>query len=322
MTKAEIEAQQKREEWLSRRKSGIGASDSPNILDLTNWGSALSVYLDKIGEGEEFEQTERMEIGLDIEEVIVKIFKKRTKKQVYRIFKEIWNKDHLYLFATPDGRIIGENAGIECKNIGIYKKEEWEEERDGKTIGKIPDKYMIQCQHSMLVTGYDKWYLAALFGGNKFEIREAIRDQELIDIFLPKLYSFWHDNVLNRVPPPAQSNDGSILIGKFPEGVEEEPPLKLGPEAQDLVNQYKNASELEKKYKKQKEEASNRLKQKLGDNKFGWTGDHSLSWSRWDTQRIDSAKLKELYPSAYKECLKVSKSGRLNISEIKEQKND
>lgn len=305
--------QQRRSEWLERRKKGIGASDSPNILDLTTWGSALSVYLDKIGESQDFEVTERMEIGIDIEDTIVKIFKKRTGLKVHRLNKEVWNKEHSFLFATPDGRVVGQKAGLECKNIGIYEKSKWE--------GTIPDQYMIQCQHGMLATGYEKWYLAALFSGNRFEHYEIERDQELIDILISKLSLFWNENVLKHIPPKAQSNDGAILTSNFPEGLDEAPPIQLGKDTEKLLEEYENAKYLEKIHKKKKEECSNIFKQRLGDNKFGWTNDQCITWSRWDIEKLDTDKLKSEKPDIYKKYLKKSKSGRLTISERKKEVN-
>jgi len=313
MTKQDIEDRKRRKEWLARRKSGIGASDSPNILDLTTWGSALSVYLDKIGESDDFDITERMEIGLDIEDTIVKIFKKRTGLKVHRITKELWSKDHSFLFATPDGRVVGQRAGIECKNIGIYDKSKWE--------GNIPDQYMIQCQHGMLVTGYDKWYLAALFSGNRFEYYEIHRDQELIDMLISKLTSFWKENVLKRVIPSAQSTDSEILTSRFPEGIENDPPIKFGKDVEEILKEYDHAKQMAKNYTRKKDECANLLKQKLGDNKFGWTNRHAVSWSRWDVQKIDADRLKDEKPDIYKDYLKSSKTGRINISDRKHDSN-
>ncbi|MCW4039994.1 MAG: YqaJ viral recombinase family protein [Candidatus Bathyarchaeota archaeon] len=293
--------------WLERRRKGIGASDAPKILGLSNFGSALSIYMDKLGLTEDFGMTERMEIGLDIEDTIIKIFKKKTGLRVSRLSKEVWSNEHPFLFATPDGKVIGQKSGLECKNIGIYDRSKWE--------GRIPDQYMIQCQHSMLVTGYDHWYLAALFGGNRFEYYDIPRDQELIDMIIPKLESFWFDNVLTQTPPEAQSIDASLLIDQFPNALDEDNPVEFDTETERILEDYNNAKEMVDKYEKKKKECSNILKQRLGTNKFGWTSNHCVTWSRWDSQKVDVNLLKEKHPEIYKQCLKTFKTGRLSISD-------
>ena len=53
-----------REDWLQERRRGIGGSEAAAILGLSPWATPLDVYLDKIGEGEEVEETEAMQMIL------------------------------------------------------------------------------------------------------------------------------------------------------------------------------------------------------------------------------------------------------------------
>lgn len=300
-------ADQKRTEWLERRRKGIGASDSPKILGLSDWGSALSVFNEKTGRAIENEMTERMEIGLEIEELVAHLFKKKMMKKIRRRNSEIYSKEHEYIFATIDRDICNEKSILECKNIGIYN-EKWHH--------KVPDIYYIQCQHQMYATGADLVYLAALFGGNHFEVYEIARDKDTIDWIVNNLVDFWQNYIIPGNPPLANRNDSKFLTDKFP--IDNGEIIESTEAHSDLIREYNNLKLIIDKSSKRKDDISNQLKQFIGANRGFVAGNYRATWSRWNTARLDLERLKLHHPLIFKEYLVESPSGRLTISKAKD----
>ena len=49
--------------WLAGRKSGLGGSDAAAVLGLSKWRTAVDVYMDKLSDGHEQEQSDPMYWG-------------------------------------------------------------------------------------------------------------------------------------------------------------------------------------------------------------------------------------------------------------------
>jgi len=295
--------EQERKDWLERRKNGIGASDSPQILGLSLWGSAISVYNDKLSLSEEFEMSERMEIGLLIEDFIAKLFCKKTGKKVRNIKDEVYSKDIPYIYASLDRDIVGEKSVLECKNVQIFHGDKWD--------GTIPDMYNIQCHHQMYATGSEKAYLAALFSGCRFEIYEINRDQDVIDFMIPKLVSFWEDNVKKQILPIANHLDSQYLTESFFDHDEE---FRTNHDIScELIDEYKNLSKIIDESKKRKEVITNQLKQQIGDSNGLVTERYQVSWSRWESERFDTKSFQQEHPKLFDKYKKSSKMGRISI---------
>ena len=303
--KVKINAEERRKQWLERRKKGIGASDAPQILGYSEWGSPLSVFNEKTGKAQDFEMSERMEIGLLIEEFIAHLFKKKYNKKIRRREDEIYSKEHPFIFATIDRDIMNENAVLECKNIGVYSPDKWE--------GQIPDIYNIQCHQQMYVTGAEKVYLAALFGGNRFEVYEVMRDQSIIDWMIPELVSFWVDNVQAGIPPAANRIDSQFLTEQHFDATEDV--VEVPARYEGLIREYNDLKSVQDNAKKRRDDIANELKQYIGDHRGLISGKYNVNWSRWTTNKFDSKRFKEENPDLYKSYLVKGKSGRINIKE-------
>ena len=67
-----------RDEWLAWRRGGIGASDIAGILGISPWASPYSVWANKVGLVADEESTEQMEMGLDMEPAVERMFHRKT----------------------------------------------------------------------------------------------------------------------------------------------------------------------------------------------------------------------------------------------------
>lgn len=183
-----------REEWLEIRRQGIGGSDLAAVLSLSDWNSPMSIYLDKIGELKEKPQSEYAYWGNTLENIVAQEFSKRTGLKVQRKNEMLRSKEHPFMMANIDRKIVGCHEGLECKTTSEYKRSEWKGDN-------IPKQYILQCQHYMAVTGYNKWHIAVLIGGNTLEFKSIERDEDIIKMAIDKCEVFWNNFVSKRIPP-------------------------------------------------------------------------------------------------------------------------
>ena len=80
----------------------------------------------------------------------------------------------------------------------------------------IPLHYQMQVQHYLAVSGFDRWYIAAMIFGKEFIIRKIERDEELIQYLITIEERFWKEHILAHVmPEPDGSSSCSEEIAKL-----------------------------------------------------------------------------------------------------------
>lgn len=178
-----------RDRWLALRKDYIGGSDAAASLGLSKFKTISELYEEKVAaQAVEREDTEKMWAGRKLEPVIAEMFAERTGKQVVRQSYFYCHPVHSFMGANIDFAVVGENAGLECKNTSSKN---------------IPEEYHLQCHHYMAVTGASRWYLAYLLYGWKFDYIAIERDDELIDMLISGESDFWDSYVIPaRAPLP------------------------------------------------------------------------------------------------------------------------
>lgn len=196
-------------EWLAWRRNGLGGSDVSAICNMNRYRSPMSVFLDKIGELPELEDNEYMYWGRELEDIVAKEFSKRTGLRVRRENQILQHPEYPFMLSNVDRLIVGQNAGLECKTANEYAKDDWQGE-------SVPKEYALQCHHYMACTGADRWYIAVLIGGNKFEWRVIERDEQIILSLIEIEQNFWKNHVEKRLPPPYGAHDTTLLSERFP----------------------------------------------------------------------------------------------------------
>jgi len=186
--------------WYEWRNSGLGASDSPIIMGISPYKTALELWKEKTGLvqlknegsfvtdlGHRFEPVVRADLTLDLG---------------YQVDpKCVEREDHTWLRASLDGyneeeRMFAEIKYTGAKNIKHVK--------DTNTV--IPHHYP-QIQHQFMVTGFENCYYSVYTLNSKrnsideiFTIKVEV-DQDYIESSLfPRLSSFW-DSVVNKTEP-------------------------------------------------------------------------------------------------------------------------
>ena len=294
-----------RQEWLEARRQGIGGSDASVVAGLNPWKSKLKLWMEKTGQIECEEDTDNEFIywGNALEALVAQRFTEVTGKKVRRCNQLLQHHRHPFMLANVDRMVVGEAAGLECKTTSAFKSKEWVDD-------ELPDMYYLQCQHYMAVTGYEKWYIAVLIGGNHFVWKEVARDQELIEQLIQIEGEFWGMVQSGEMPEVDGSEDCSAALkNKFKGGKVESIPLPC--EANELIARYDQISTTLNEFATLKEEVSNRLKMLLGDNESGYIGERKVEWKTAAGRKtIDSKRLQKEQPAIYGQYIKISEPSR------------
>lgn len=284
-----------REEWLEARRQGIGGSDVSAIAGLNKWKSPIGVYLDKTGQSPDEDMAgEAAYWGNVMEDVVAQEFVLRTGMRVRKRNAILKHPEHEFMLANVDRLIVGKKEGLECKTASEYLKGDWEDE-------EIPAAYLLQCQHYMAVTGYQAWHIAVLIGGNKFIHKKIERDEELIQYLIGIEKDFWVNHVLAEVPPVFDGSDASseLLKALYPQS-EPLSEIQLSNDVDQMLDAMDQLAEDIKVATSQKKEYENQIKNIMSENEKGITLNRVVTWKSYDTNRIDSKRLKAEQPDLYK----------------------
>lgn len=297
-----------KEQWLKYRKQGIGGSDVASLLGISKWKSTIELWLEKTNQTNELPmENEAMQWGMIMEDVIRNHFSSVTGKPVVQVKAILQHETYPFMIADVDGITTDEKgnpAVLEIKTVSEYKRAEWEE--------GVPTYYQTQVQHYLLVTGLAKAYVVVLIGGNRFRMYEVEADEEVQAMLIAVEQNFWNQ-VQNMIRPEIDGSDTakSLLDRIYHGGIAE--PIVLPEEAMEYVDLYIEACAEEENAKAKKQEASNHLKEFMGDYEKAKCLDYHLTWKAVISERFDTKALKEQEPEIYKKYVKTSKTRRFTV---------
>lgn len=262
-----------RDEWLEWRRRGIGSSDAPAVAGLDPYQTPMGVWLDKTSQIPDRDETEPMRWGLVLEDAIAGEWAKRHEVQVESPRAILQHPDVPWALANLDRRLVDRDELLEVKNVGDRAAQNWED------FDTPPEKFVVQVQHQLYVTGWERGHLAVLVGGKQLLSFEIERDDELIGHLVDIEASFW-DLVERRQPPAVDGSEATkrALESMFPQGVTER--VVLGDDARQAIVAYQSASARLKAAKEAKDLAGNQLRALMGDAIEGWLeGEKVVSWT-------------------------------------------
>lgn len=297
-----------KEEWLRYRKQGIGGSDVSCLLGINKWKSEIELWLDKTNQtNAPVEENEAIQWGTIMEPIIRNHFAEVTGKAVVELKAMLQHPEHPFMLADVDGVTVddsGNPAILEIKTASEFKRSDWDE--------GVPAYYQTQVQHYLCVTGIQKAYVAVLIGGNSFRIFEVDADAEIQDMLIAVEKNFWN-KVQNMIRPEMDGSDAAknLLDSLYHGGISEE--IVMPDEAIEYVDAYIEACAEEDNAKAKKQEASNHIKEIMGDYDKASCIGHSISWKPVTSERLDSKSLKENEPEIYAKYCKSSTSRRFTL---------
>ncbi len=215
LTKIPI-ADMSHEDWLAERRKSLGGSDVGAIVGLHRYATPYTVWAEKTGRIPPKEDNEAMRQGRDLERYVAERFTERSGKKVQRYSYLLRDGSVPYLHANIDRRVVGERSGLECKTASSWNAALY-------AGGGFPESYYAQCVAYLAVTGWERWYLAALVLGQSFHIYQitTIADDgapewcegsvyvgpDEIDALKRCASEFWENYVVPDEPPPPDGLD-------------------------------------------------------------------------------------------------------------------
>jgi len=283
-----------REQALARRNS-IGSSDAPAVLGVDPKRSRLEVYLSKVHELEEQEETEPMRLGNRFEAAILEEAAERLGVQIQRDVHVTGPEP--YLAANLDAVVRGEGLrrqALEAKFTGL-----------GHLFGEpgtdaLPDKVLVQtafqmgCLESLELVHVP--VLLARYGRPRVELYVAPRSPTLVEVVLEECRRFWLQHVVPRKPPEPTPGLGEAALGVL-KRIRREPQTVTAVDPV-LVKRYQKAKKLLDKVQERVDERKAKLLTAMGNSEGAAFGDPKKIYSYLEQVRngIDQKALLRDHP--------------------------
>lgn len=292
-----------REDWLEERKKSLGGSDMGAVLGLNRYRSPYTVWAEKTGRIGEEPENEAMRVGRDLEPYVASRFEEASRKSVRRMNYLLRREDCPHLHANIDRQILGESSGLECKTASALNLKRYEG-------GDFPESYYAQCVTYLAVTGWERWFLAALVLGKGFYCYQitTVPDDYVPGWCESSVYvspdeiaalkrcaaDFWHDYVEADSPPPMDGDASTTeALETIYEGGGGEVEL-FGRER--LVEQYQYLMSRKKAIEKGADAIKQQLMNDLGDNERGYCGRYTVDWKAQSRQTFDARAFAKDHP--------------------------
>lgn len=306
---ANLDPIEDRAAWLAERRKGIGGSDVPALLGLSQYRSELDLYLDKIGKSTDEESGEAALWGTLLEDPVAREWARREGVTVRRVgtiahVERDWqrtNVDRAVVGCPQHGRCF-----LEVKTRSAYVSDQWTD--------VLPDDVEAQVQWSLAVTGLPAAHVAALIGGQRLVSYTIEPDPVLMDQLTAIGARFWRDHVTARVEPLISSID---LLVDYLSAMDVDPAeirdlsedeaakvLALLDERRDLKAEAKRLDAIDAE-----------LKTWAGDKAVvRIDGENAFTYKATKRRTFDQAAFAEDHPGLIDDYMRTTTSRRLNVA--------
>jgi putative phage-type endonuclease len=258
------------------RATGIGSSEISAIVGENLFANAHDVWLAKLGLVEPMVETDAMWLGHQLEPVIARRYIKETGVRLRRGHGTRRHSQNPWQVCTTDFHFAktDEQRIVECKLVGMRVMHHWTLDADG-----APPYVLTQAHWQMGVLGLSRCDVAVIFGGTaEFRIYQITFDSEVFAMLTEIGRKFWFDRVVARVPPPIDETDSArrSLLAIY--GYNRAPLKDAPPEAQQWVDARMDADARLKAAEKEKDLATNKLCEIIGEAEGIRTEDWYATW--------------------------------------------
>ena len=228
---------------MDDRTKAIWSTESAAALGLSKYGTPASVWLQKKGLLTiPIEITEEMDVGLEMQPTIARLYTKRTGVPLtditalaLRIQIDALPLASHFDYRTPDAKLV------EVKNFAHSRRAEFGEAGSGD----VPTDVLIQCLHQLAVYPQaDAVDNAVLFGGQRLEIFTIERNPTAIARLIEKLKAFW-SLVQGDTPPEPLTPEEARLLYPKDAGTAIEATDEIAKMAQHLAQTNEGVTQLE-----------------------------------------------------------------------------
>ena len=297
-----------REEWNTLRRASLGGSDAPAALGVSAYKSPFALWCEKTGKlpPPGISDRESVRLGTDLEGYVARRFAEVSGKRLARVNFTVKNSEYPFAHANIDRRVVGERAGFEAKTSSS-----WAVAADCRA-GELPAAWRAQCMHYLMVTGWERWYLAVLcFGQGLFRF-VIERSESEIAALADAERAFW-TLVETGTPPDA---DGSEATGRALEQLYEESETRavdLSAAAPQL-REYERLDGQIRTLSERRDACRAAIEQVMGPAERGQYGKYHVTWKSQPLRRFDRASFESECGAIPEKFFRVSKTRPFRLS--------
>lgn len=278
-----------KEQWHAARRTGIGGSDAAAVLGLSRYRTPYQVYLEKIGEADPQDETWEMSRGKALEPLLRQHYADTTGRTVFLPKEAMRSDKYPFMTYNPDG--LSDDGRLQEFKTAAYGREWGEVGSD-----EIPQEYLLQVQHGMIVTGLQITDVTVSIAGNapRYFVVEA--DRELQQMIIDREHEFWGMVERREEPAPISNDDVAHKWSKV-DGGSVMANEGIAAAFLDLRLTRQQIADLEK----QKESLEVYIKDFMGasENLLGSGGLPIATWKQQaGAKRIDADFLRKSFPEA------------------------
>lgn len=196
-----------REDWLTYRHKGLGASEVGTVMGLDDYTSSLELFYYKIGEVAKFDvESMAAFMGREQEDLIARMWMhweddqdtmirnfraSKIVRRCQRVNAYVHNPAYPWLFVSLDRKINkhgskGEGS-LELKTISSYESDKWE--------AGLPPKHVTQVQTQLAVCEFDYGEMAIKEDNRRMDVLPFETHDGIIEAIVTQTKEFW-DKVL------------------------------------------------------------------------------------------------------------------------------
>lgn len=286
-------------EWLAGRQGKIGGSTIAALLGLDKYRTPLQVYYDLTGQSEPAAENKYTIAGHRLERVVADYFTEASGAMLITGSEAdvtYVHPEYDYLIGSPDREYVaadGREAILECKTTQFEVDEESE----------LLQKWYCQLQWYLMLTGYRSGAIAWLSRGVDFGYREFEANDGVQQHLLQTAVDFWNRHIVPRVEPEPQSVADLAKRYRSATGLTGD----CDEELYRAILKLKEARERVKAETEKLKELEERVKLSFGTNEEMIYQEVPVASFRFsETRRVDTDRLKRLYPEVYNDVLRAS----------------
>lgn len=270
------------EAWLESRKQDVTSTESAALFGLSPYVTHFDLWHRKrTGITPEFVVSDRMKWGNRLEAAIAYGIAEEHGWEV-QPFKDYMRLPDLRMGSSFDFIITNHKSGkpvlLEIKNVDYLQfRDGWLVDKEFGDI-EAPAHIEMQVQHQLAVSGCDMCIIGAFIGGNRFELVERHRDEEVIAAIKYHVKLFWDSIEAGEEPEPIMPRDAAVIIAmnQYAE------PNKILDASSDfelveLLTLYRMAQAEQKNAKEDAEVLKAKIMQKIGDAERVVCGEYKIA---------------------------------------------
>ncbi len=186
-----------REEWLQWRLGGIGSSDAPVIMGMSEYKSRHQLWLEKRSTIYNEPPTNwAMEMGKTLEPIAREKFnfwyRQHVNEELYFEERFIQHPQHRWLRASIDAA-AGKDQVCAFGEIKFQGKYDW-------IYHGLPDKYFWQMTHQFMVTQCQVGFFIGISRWQDIKVVDVAPDSQALIDYFKECEKFW-SCVVNNIEP-------------------------------------------------------------------------------------------------------------------------